>query len=175
MMFEVGDKVVHTRHGAGVVKESRTITYNGKTRDYFVIQMNEARHTLMIPYDSIDEDELRLAMDDTSIIEKVMAKQPGELDDNYRVRQAKINKLLRTRSPRLLAEALRDMSWLEYTHKLTNTDMRLREQLVRALTREMALMPNYTLPQARTELQQIIANAMQRHATESGAQAASIG
>lgn len=166
MIFEVGDKVVHTRHGAGVVKESRTITYNGKTREYFVVQMNEARHTLMVPYDNFDEDELRLAMDDTSIIEKVMLKQPNELDDNYRVRQANIKKLLRTRSPRLLAQALRDMSWLEYTHKLTNTDMRLRDRLMKALAREMALMPNYTVGKARTALQQIIADAMHKHAAD---------
>lgn len=172
MIFEVGDKVVHTRHGAGTVKESRTITYNGKTRDYFVIQMNEARHTLMIPYDTVDEDELRLAMEDTVVIEQVMAKQPNKLDDNYRVRQADIKKSLRTRNPRLLAQALRDMSWLEYTHKLTNTDMRLRERLVKALTREMALMPNYTVAKARIVLQDIINQAMQQHAANLDVQAA---
>lgn len=163
-MFQPGDKVVHARHGAGVVIESRTLVYEGKEREYFCIQMNDQRHTLMIPFESIDEDELRLAMDDTDIIEEVLNAEPQELADNYRSRQATIKDKLKTRDPRELAEALRDLSWLERTHKLTNTDSRLRERVVKALARELSLRPRMSLTTARQRIQTLVKEAMDKHA-----------
>lgn len=162
-MFEPGDKVVHQRHGAGTVIEYRTLTFEGKDREYFCIQMNDDRHTLMIPVDSIDEDEIRTAMDDTSVIKEVMYKEPDELSDNYRARQAEIRDKLKTRNPRKLAQALRDLAWLERIHKLTNTDTRLRDRLIKALAREVALIPGYNVTDARKEIQDIMQTAIDQH------------
>ncbi len=162
-MFEPGDKIVHARHGAGVVIESRTITYEGKEREYFCIQMNDDRHTLMIPYDSINSDEIRPAMTDTDVIEEVLNGEPEELADNYRSRQASIREKLRTRNPRKLSQALRDLSWLERTHKLTNTDARLRERIVKSLARELALRPRMNISTARRRIQLIVEEAMEKH------------
>lgn len=162
-MFEPGDKVVHVRHGAGVVIETRTMTYDGKKRDYFCIQMNDDRRTLMIPVENIDEEELRPAITDMSVIEEVFYNEPAELDDNYRTRQANIRTKLKTRSPRKLAQALRDLVWLERTHKLTNTDSRLRDNVIQRLSRELALHPSMTVATARKRLEDMVNSAITDH------------
>lgn len=162
-MFEPGDNVVHARHGSGTVIESRTLTYEGRERVYFCIKLNDQRQTLMIPEDTLDADEIRPAMNDTALIEAVMLQEPAELSDNYRARQAIIRDQLRTRNPRKLASALRDLSWLEVTHKLTNTDSRLRDRLVKALARELSLTPGVSLTEARFEIDQITKRAMDHH------------
>lgn len=162
-MFEPGDKVVHVRHGAGVVIETRTMTYDGKEREYFCIQMNDDRRTLMIPVENIDEEELRPAITDMSVIEEVFYNEPVELDDNYRTRQAEIRQKLKTRSPRKLAQALRDLVWLERTHKLTNTDTRLRDNLIQRLSRELALHPSVTVASARQKLEALVNSAITEH------------
>jgi len=162
-MFEPGDKIVHTRHGAGTVIEERAITFEGQERQYFCIRLNDGNQTVMIPVENVDEEELRPAIDDFSVIEEVMNSLPNELDDNYRTRQAGIKAKLRTRNPRKLAQALRDLCWLEYTHKLTTTDSRLRDRLIKALARELSLKPRITLLAARNRLQRIIEQAMHRH------------
>jgi len=165
-MFEPGDKVVHVRHGAGVVIETRTMTYEGKKREYFCIQMNDDRRTLMIPVENIDEEELRPAITDMSVIEEVFYNEPAELDDNYRTRQANIRQKLKTRSPRKLAQALRDLVWLERTHKLTNTDTRLRDNVIQRLSRELALHPSMTVATARQKLEAMVNSAITEHLDE---------
>lgn len=165
-MFEPGDKVVHVRHGAGVVLETRTMTYDGKEREYFCVEMNDDRRTLMIPIENVDEDELRPAITDMSVIEEVVFNEPAELDDNYRTRQANIRSKLKTRSPRKLAQALRDLVWLERTHKLTNTDMRLRDRVIQALSRELALKPGLSTAKARKQLEQLVNRAITGHLEE---------
>lgn len=162
-MFNPGDKVVHTRHGAGTVIEKRTLVYDGKEREYFCIKMNDDRRTLMIPIESIDEDEIRPAMVDLTLVERILNEPPSELADNYRTRQANIREKLRSRNPHKLASALRDLSWQERTHKLTNTDTRLRDQLIKALAREIALKPSISVAQARSHIQHIIEDAMKQH------------
>lgn len=162
-MFEPGDKIVHTRHGAGTVIETRTMTYDGKKREYFCVEMNDDRRTLMIPFDSIDEEELRPAIVDLSLIKEILNEEPRELADNYRTRQARIREKLRSRNPQKLATALRDLCWQERVHKLTNTDTRLRDQLIKALARELALKPSITVAQARSRIMHIIEDAMKSH------------
>ncbi|MDQ7025688.1 MAG: CarD family transcriptional regulator [Anaerolineae bacterium] len=162
-MFELGDKVVHIRHGAGVVIETRTIVFEGKSRDYFCIQLNDARHTLMIPVENVDAEELRPALKGTQLIEEVLQTEPCELSDNYRARQADIRDKLKSRNPRKLAQALRDLAWLEYTHKLTNTDTRLRDKVIKALARELALKPETTVRNAQSAIVEIVEKAMVIH------------
>ena len=165
-MFEPGDKVVHIRHGAGVVLETRTIVYEGKKRDYFCVQLNEARQILMIPIENMDNEELRPALNGTDLIEEVLQNEPAELSDNYRVRQADIRTKIKSRNPRQLAQALRDLSWLEHTHKLTNTDTQLRDTVLTALSRELALKSEMTVRKAQVALIELVEKAMLLHHTK---------
>jgi CarD family transcriptional regulator len=162
-MFEPGDHVVHIRHGVGVVMEKRTLTYEGKERIYFCIQLHEARNILMIPVENVDEGELRLALIGTQLIEEVLQNDPNELSDNFRIRQSDIRDVIKSRNPRKLTQALRDLAWLEYRHKLTNTDIQLRESLLTALARELALEPETSVRNAQITILELVKKAMQTH------------
>jgi RNA polymerase-interacting CarD/CdnL/TRCF family regulator len=162
-MFKPGDMVVHVRHGAGVVLETRTLVYEGEKREYFCIEMNGDRRTLMIPVENVDDEELRPAITDIEIIEEVFNKEPVELDENYRIRQTEIRQQIKSRNPLKLAQALRDLVYLERTHKLTTTDLRLRDQVMQALARELALQPTLSVANARQNIQALIELAMTDH------------
>ena len=165
-MFEPGDNVVHIRHGAGVVLEMRTLIYEGKKRVYFCIQLYDVRHTLMIPVENMDEEELRLALADTQLIEEVLQHTPSELSDDFRIRHSDIRDILKSRNPRKLTQALRDLAWLEHRHKLTGTDVQLRESVLNALARELALKPETTVSHAQTIIMDLVKKAMQIHLAE---------
>ena len=162
-MFELGDNVVHIRHGAGVVLETRTLTYEGKERIYFCIQLYDARHTLMIPVENVDEGELRLALVGTQLIEEVLQNTPTELSDNFRIRQSDIRDVLKSRNPRKLTQALRDLAWLEHRQKLTNTDIHLRDDVLIALARELALNPEMSVRHAQITIMELVQKAIQSH------------
>jgi RNA polymerase-interacting CarD/CdnL/TRCF family regulator len=162
-MFEPGDNVVHIRHGVGVVLEKRTLTFEGKDRIYFCIQLHEARNILMIPEENVDEGELRFALIGTQLIEEVLQHAPDELSDNFRIRQSDIRDIIKSRNPRKLTQALRDLAWLELKHKLTNTDIHLRESVLTALARELALKPETSVRHAQVTIIGLVEQAMQVH------------
>jgi hypothetical protein len=63
----------------------------------------------------------------------------------------------------LLAEALRDLSWLEKTDKLTSRDSQLRDRVIKALAEELALRPNSNLETAKSWLQECVDSSMRYH------------
>ena len=73
------------------------------------------------------------------VIEDVFSGQPDELCDDYRERQSEIQKMIDSRNPRQLAQALRDLAWREYNDKLTGVEQNMKARLVKMLSREMAL------------------------------------
>jgi RNA polymerase-interacting CarD/CdnL/TRCF family regulator len=165
-MFKVGDKIVHQRHGAGTVIEPRTIDHDGQTREYFCIELSGDRGLLMVPRENVNEDEMRPALTDTDVIAAVLQKPPQELGNDHRVRQNTIRAKIKTRDPRQLAQALRDLCWREHTDKLTYTDSQLKDQVQRLLTQELALNPSLTPDAVRNRLNQMVKAAIAQHAEQ---------
>lgn len=72
MMYHIGDKVVHPMHGAGVVRDMKTIELNGTLRDYYVVCFAVGSMISDIPVDGcekigirdvIDKDEARRVLE----------------------------------------------------------------------------------------------------------------
>lgn len=167
-MFKVGDTIVHQRHGAGTVIEPRIIEHDGQKREYFCIELSGDRGLLMVPRENINEDEIRPALTDMHLIDDVFQKPPQELGNDHRVRQNTIRAKIKTRDPRQLAQALRDLSWREHTDKLTYTDSQLKDQVQRLLTQELALNPSVAPETARARLNQLVKAAITSHAEQRG-------
>lgn len=167
-MLEVGDAIVHLRYGAGTVTGTRTVTRDGEERLYYCIEIVNNAGTLLIPQDQIDEADLRYALGDTTLIERVMENPPEELDDKHQIRQSAIEKKLHSRNPRLIVQALRDLTWRQYTGRLTGTDKRLRDSAFEKLVNELTLSTSMAADTARDRVNHIIEDAMQHHQASAG-------
>jgi len=163
-MYSEGDRIVHPRYGAGVVQGKKTLTFLGETRKYHILELIGGRGEVMIPMTEAEDMDIRPAIKNMETIEEVFANQPKILSDNYRTRQAKIDKKMKTRDPVKLAQALRDLAWREYVHKLTGVEQKMKAKLVKMLSREMAVVrPNMTIPKAANRLQQMLLEMIERH------------
>lgn len=58
-MFQVGDKIVHPMHGAGVVDSIVTKKVNGVVRDYYIMKIPVGGMLVMIPTTNSDEIGVR--------------------------------------------------------------------------------------------------------------------
>lgn len=159
-MFDIGDCIVHPRYGAGTVIESRVIERKAEKRRYFCIELTNSRGTVMIPSEKVEETGLRPIMVTETLIREVMSKQPVELSDNHRSRQADLEAKLKSRKPLLLLQALRDLNWREHTTHLTNTDRKLKNNFQKRIVQEFALLIG---EQARVRTQEIVLQAMTQH------------
>lgn len=167
-MFKPGDTIVHARHGTGTVEEHRKITRNDITREYLCIKLTANNSLIMIPLDSLDEDEIRPAMVDLDLIADVLTKPPQPLDNDHRERQSIIRDMLKSRDPRQLTRALRDLCWREYESKLTFTDSQLRDKAYHLLAQELALSSASYATEARQRIESLITQAIERHAVDGG-------
>ena len=61
-MFQVGDKIVHPMHGAGVIDEITTRRINGVTRDYYILKLPVGEMLVMIPVESCEDIGVRPVM-----------------------------------------------------------------------------------------------------------------
>lgn len=68
-MYNIGDKVVHPMHGAGIVKDMRSMVIGGKKREYYVVQFAVGNMISDIPVEGCDKIGIR------SLISKSEAKK----------------------------------------------------------------------------------------------------
>ena len=62
-MFQVGDKIVHPMHGAGIVESIVQKKVNGVMRDYYVLKLPVRAMVVMSPTDNSEEIGVRTIVD----------------------------------------------------------------------------------------------------------------
>ena len=62
-MFQVGDKIVHPMHGAGIIDSIVTKKVNGVVRDYYILKLPVGGMLVMIPTENSQEIGVRPVMD----------------------------------------------------------------------------------------------------------------
>jgi CarD family transcriptional regulator len=162
-VFKTGEMVVHPQYGAGVVVELRTITYQGRERKYFCIELVQKRGTLMLPAEDIEAVGLRLPITDITLLKEVFADTPESLPEDTYARQSALEAKLNSGNLRKAAQALRDLCWREYTLKISFSERKLKEQAISRIMDELILNPAYTIGTVKLTLDQLIDAAMQSH------------
>lgn len=79
-MFQVGDKIVHPMHGAGVIDGITTRRINGVTRDYYMLKLPVGGMLVMIPTEGSAEIGVRPVMDAAQADQIIDALPEMEVD-----------------------------------------------------------------------------------------------
>jgi len=152
-MYARGDQIIHPRFGAGIIAGKKKQTFQGRQRSYYILELVGNRGEVMIPVEIVKEMNIRPAITDLSIIKETFAKPPSELPPDYRERQNKIRKEIETRKPEAMAKVLRDLYWREQGVKLTSVETKIKSDLLKRLSHEMAVMrPETTVKEANSQL-----------------------
>ena len=62
-MFQIGDKIVHPMHGAGVIDSIVSKKINGVVRDYYILKLPVGGMLVMIPTEHTEEIGVRPVVD----------------------------------------------------------------------------------------------------------------
>ena len=95
-MFQVGDKIVHPMHGAGIVESIVQKKVNGVMRDYYVLKLPVRAMVVMIPTDNSEEIGVRPIVDREQA-DQVLAAIPGievDMTQNWNLERLKSGNLL---------------------------------------------------------------------------------
>lgn len=84
-MFQIGDKVVHPMHGAGVVDSIVQKKVDGMVRDYYILKLPNRSMVVMVPTESSEQIGVRPVVD-AEQADRVLAAIPGiqvEMTSNW--------------------------------------------------------------------------------------------
>ena len=63
MLYQVGDKIVHPMHGAGIIDSIVQKKLNGVVRDYYTMKLPAGGMMVLIPIDHVEEIGVRPVVD----------------------------------------------------------------------------------------------------------------
>lgn len=104
-MFQVGDKIVHPMHGAGVIDSIVSKKVNGVVRDYYILKLPVGGMLVMIPTEHTEEIGVRPVVDRDEA-DRLIAAMPGiEVDMTQNWNRRYRENMMRLKSGDLLEVA----------------------------------------------------------------------
>ena len=141
MEYQIGDKVAHPLHGAGVISELEHKRVDGKSRSYYVLIIPKGDIRVMIPVDACEQIGIRPVLK-AEDMERILAEIPqlpvtDESNWNKRYRE----NMLRLKSGDLLVVAgvVKSLIWRETRFGLSNGERKMLHTARQILVSEMML------------------------------------
>jgi CarD family transcriptional regulator len=164
-MFDIGDKVVHPTHGAGLVKGIKKQDLLEQYHRYYVIDLAADDRTLMIPVSNAEEIGLRSISQEAALSQvwHILSATAETLPDDYKKRQERIQEKLKTGDAIKVAEVIRDLSTLKREDRLTSFDTKLFERAQQFLACEVALIEEVQISEAERMISDSLDNRARSH------------
>lgn len=143
-MFQVGDKIVHPMHGAGIVDSIVQKKVNGVVREYYILKLPMGGMLVMIPVQSCGEIGVRPVVDEQEA-ERIIAAFPEiEVDTTQNWNQRYRENMLRLKSGDLLevARVIKSLSVRDGERGLSTGERKMLHSAKQILISEIVLSQN---------------------------------
>lgn len=137
--YSVGDKVVHPQHGAATIQKKVKQEFDGKKRDYFILEIATEQLTVMIPVESV-EDLIRPVISKTKSREvlRSLKGEPEEAGANWSRWYKVLNEKMVSGDIFQVAEVVRDLSYAQQTKGISPALKRMLSKARLTLSSELA-------------------------------------
>ena len=140
-MFQIGDKIVHPMHGAGIIESIVTKKVNGVVRDYYTLKLPVRAILVMIPVENCAEVGVRAIVDAQTASEvlEIFSSLQVELTQNWNRRYRE--NMDRLKSGKLLevARVVKGLMLRAAEHGLSTGERKMLQSAKRILISEIAL------------------------------------
>ena len=153
-MYQVGDRVVHPMHGAGIIESIVQERLGGQLGSYYVFRMPSGGLTLKIPTGSCGAIGVR-ALSTSGRIREVLSAIPGlEIDRTTNWNRRYRENLNRLKSGDLLevARVIKGLMWRD--QGLSNGERKMLHSAKQILVSEVVLVEGHTYPDAEQRIEQ---------------------
>lgn len=155
-MYQVGDRVVHPMHGAGIIESIVQERLGGQLSSYYVFRMPSGGLTLKIPTGSCGAIGVR-ALSTSGRIREVLSAIPGlEIDRTSNWNRRYRENLNRLKSGDLLevARVIKGLMWRDREKGLSNGERKMLHSAKQILVSEVVLVEGHTYPDAEQRIEQ---------------------
>ncbi|MDB7829651.1 CarD family transcriptional regulator [Intestinimonas butyriciproducens] len=143
-MFQVGDKIVHPMHGAGVIDSIVTKKVNGVVRDYYILKLPVGGMLVMIPTSNSEEIGVRPVVDKDEA-DRLIASIPDiEVDMTQNWNRRYRENMMRIKSGDLLevAKVVKGLMLRDVDRGLSTGERKMLHSAKQILISELVLSQN---------------------------------
>ena len=143
-MYQIGDKIVHPMHGAGIIDDIVKKKMNGVTRNYYNLKLPTSSMMVLIPTDHTDEIGVRPVVDSHLADEIIDAMRNIDVDMtqnwNHRYRE----NMVRLKSGDLteVARVVKSLMLRESSRSLSTGERKMLHSAKQILISELVLSKN---------------------------------
>ena len=140
-MFQIGDKIVHPMHGAGIIESIVTKKVNGVVRDYYTLKLPERAMLVMIPVENCTDIGVRPIVDcdyAVKVLEDFSALQV-EMTQNWNRRYRENMDRLRSGDLMEVARVVKGLMTRDAKHGLSTGERKMLHSAKQILISEIVL------------------------------------
>ena len=154
MMFQVGDKIVHPMHGAGMIESIAEEKIGGDRIQFYVFKMPTSGLTLKIPTTNTQKIGIRV-IHSVSEIEAVIAQIPVlgvDMTANWNHRYRENMERIKSGDLLEVASVIKALMFRDSERGLSNGERKMLHNAKQILLSEVVLAENVTYPDAESRI-----------------------
>lgn len=154
MTFQVGDKIAHPLHGAGIIERMETRRVNGRDKEYYVLKLPGGDMLVMIPTDSCEEVGVRPIVGKQEIEHLFQSIPDLETDMTANWNKRYRENMLRIRSGDMLevAAVIKSLMHRDSQRGLSTGERRMLHSAKRILLSEIVMANDASMEEAEARL-----------------------
>ncbi len=158
-MYQIGDKVVHPMHGAGIIDSIVQRKVDGKQQDYYLLRLSGGNMMVMIPTNNTAEIGVRpvISKQEASVILRAMEHIEVEMTSNWNQRYRE--NMLRLKSGDLLevARVVKGLMLREGQKGLSTGERKMLHTAKQILVSELVLAQSLPYETVEKKIDQVLA------------------
>jgi CarD family transcriptional regulator len=158
LMFNIGDKVVYPRHGAGIIEGIEEKEVLGEKSKYYVIRIALGDMRVMVPIDNTEAHGIRYItpMDKIDDIYNTLSGETSSMCKNWSKRYRENETKIRNGDVFEISGIVRNLTVVDREKKLSTGEKRMLENARQLLASELMLMLDEPFEKVEEMLQRLI-------------------
>ena len=158
-MYQIGDKVVHPMHGAGVIDSIVRKKVAGKVQDYYLLKLSTGSMMVMIPTEHSDEIGVRPVVSGQEATHILSEMEDIQVDMTSNWNQRYRENMLRIKSGNLLevAKVVKGLMYRETQKGLSTGERKMLHSAKQILISELVLSTSQSYEDVEHELDTALA------------------
>lgn len=155
-MYNIGDKIVHPMHGAGVIEDVVTRCINGKSLDYYILNIPSNNMTLMVPVATSDAIGLRNVISCERADELIALASEIEIDEIQNWNKRYRDNISKLKSGELdeVIRVIKSLTYRDKSNGLSTGERKMLHSAKQILISELILAKEKTFSEIEQELNQ---------------------
>lgn len=140
-MFEIGSKIVHPMHGAGIIREIEEKKILGEVKKYYILELPCNDMNVMIPVESQQSVGIRTIVDKSVVLEaiEILKQESTSMDSNWNRRHRDNMEKLKRGNILEVAEVVRNLMRVNRTKSLSAGEAKMLSNAKQILVSEIIL------------------------------------